>query len=192
MEYQIEMLRKKLGEKVKGVFYGNSIDVRDPATGQVEKKPLKPFLVNQTVLLLERGQLRIPSQEVEETIIRQMTNFQVVRRSQATLQPVYSDTDEHGLDAMIFALYAFMNEYPELINIVEGVNIARKSYITKIKQPDVVNEYIKSRLDSPSDELSSLRDKPKRSSPSFAKRGNATSSLGWGRRGRTPSPRNRF
>lgn len=192
MEYQVEMLRKKLGEKVKGVFYGTSIEVRDPATGHIEKKPLKPFLVNQTTLLLERGQLRIPNIEIDETIVRQMTNFQVVRVSQTTQQPVYSDTDEHGLDAMIFALYAFMNEYPELINIVEAVEVARKSYITKLKQPNAVNDYIKSQLDKPKDELSSLRDKPRRSSPNFARRGSSTSSLGWGRRGRSSSGGRRF
>lgn len=113
------MLRKHLGEKVKGVFYGSSTEVRDPISRITEKKSLKPFLVNQTVLMLERGQLRIPHLSVSEVLHRQMTNFQVVRISERTQEPVYSNEDEHGLDAMIFALYAFIEKYPELVNTIE-------------------------------------------------------------------------
>ena len=71
-EYQTEILRKALGEKVQGVFYGEKIEIRDPLTNRIEKKSLKPFLVNQMVLLLERGQLRIPHIEVNEVMHRQM------------------------------------------------------------------------------------------------------------------------
>lgn len=50
-----------------------------------------------------------------------MTNFRVVRVSERTQQPTYSDTDEHALDAMVFAIYAFLEEYPDLMDTVISV-----------------------------------------------------------------------
>jgi replicative DNA helicase len=113
-EYQIELLRKALGDKVKRVHLGSSTLVRDPHSREFEKKPLKPFIVNQTVLMLERGQLRIPHGDMDETIKRQMTNYQVTKFSPKTGEPTYTDVDEHALDGMMFSLLAFINEKPEL------------------------------------------------------------------------------
>lgn len=118
------MLRKHIGEKVKGVHYGSSTEVRDPLTRMIETKPLKPFLVNQTVLMLERGQIRIPHLDTSEVLHRQMTNFQVVRISEKTQEPTYTDVDEHGLDAMIFAMYSFLEEYPDLVDIISENKLA--------------------------------------------------------------------
>lgn len=121
LEFQIEILRKHLGNKVRGVFYGTKVEVRDPVTNLVEKKSLKPFLINQTTLLLERGQLRIPSKTISEVIHRQMVNYQVVRVSNTNQEPIYSSEDEHGLDAMVFALSGFIEDYPDLINIIDKI-----------------------------------------------------------------------
>lgn len=130
-EYQIEMLRKHIGEKVKGVFYGSTIEVKDPESRVMEKKSLKPFLINQTTLLLERGQLRIPHEEVKGVIAEQMMDYRVVKISEKTKEPVYSSVNEHGLDAMVFGLYAFMEHHPELVNTVEKVNYAREVGLSK-------------------------------------------------------------
>lgn len=135
-EYQLEILRKSLGEKVKGVFYGSSKAVRDPLTKVIEKKPLKPFLINQTTLLLERGQIRIPERTYDEVIHRQMTNFQVVSVSQKTQEPTYTNVDEHSLDAMIFALYAFYEDYPELMNTVFNIEVNRKAGLVRKVRKD--------------------------------------------------------
>ena len=177
------MLRKHLGEKVKGVFYGSSIEVRDPLTNVLEKKPLKPFLIGQTTLLLERGQLRIPSKETSEIIHRQMTNFRVVNVSRNTNIPIYTDEDEHGLDAMVFALYAFMNEYPELVNIVEKVQVARKAYNVEAKRPDPLKNMIQDTMSNRNTPMSAAPSGTKRTSLGFAKRKRNGDTMGWGRRG---------
>ncbi|MFS1019749.1 MULTISPECIES: hypothetical protein [Enterococcus] len=127
-EYQIELLREKLGDKVKGVHLGSYYNVKDPVTRITERKPIKPFIVNHTKILLERGQLRIPSIETEDTIRRQMTNYQVVRLSSKTQEPVFSSTDEHSLDAMMFALFAFLENYPDLVNTIHKI---KKATITR-------------------------------------------------------------
>lgn len=176
------MLRKALGEKVKGVFYGSSINVEDPVTGEWEKKPLKPFLVNQTTLLLERGQLRIPHKDTSDIIRRQMTNFQVVKISERTQEPTYSNTDEHGLDAMIFALYAFIEEYPDLINTIDKRKLATKAYMTETKSVDPLSSMMKERIQKRTGNNNDLTSHSTRASLKTGRR-KEQGSLGWGRRG---------
>lgn len=124
-EYQIEMLRKRLGDKVKGIHLGSSHEVRDPYSREFDKKPIKPFMVNQTTLLLERGMLRIPHPDIDEMISRQMTNYTVVRISPKTGEPTYSSDDEHALDAMMLAILAFITEMPDIARTLHEHQVAR-------------------------------------------------------------------
>jgi replicative DNA helicase len=135
-EYQIELLRKALGDKVKGIHLGGSHEVRDPHSREFNKKPIKPFMVNQTTMILERGMLRIPSRDIDETILRQMTNYQVVRVSPKTGEPTYTDTDEHALDAMMLGILAFIIEMPEVAKTIEQIFVARKIASAQFRHPD--------------------------------------------------------
>lgn len=187
-EYQIEMLRKALGDKVKGVFYGSTTEVRDPISRVFEKKSLKPFLVNQTTLMLERGQLRIPHKDISEVIHRQMTNFQVVRVSEKSQEPVYTSEDEHGLDAMIFALYAFIEEYPDLVNTIYRIETARQMGVQKPIHHDPLNAIIQNRLDG-NREIEAW-DEPggpplRKVRVGYAGKKSSQNELGWGRRGQS-------
>ncbi len=191
-EYQLEMLRKALGDKVKGVFYGSTTEVRDPITRVFEKKSLKPFLVNQTTLLLERGQLRIPHKDVSEVIHRQMTNYQVIRVSEKSQEPVYTSEDEHALDAMIFALYAFINDYPDLVNIVYKTEAARQISINKPVHTDPLSSLIQQRLDG--NRSVEEWDEPggppgKKVKVGYAGSKSKQAGLGWGRRGQSSNKR---
>jgi len=135
-EYQIEMLRKALGDKVKGIHLGSSHMVRDPHSREFDKKPIKPFMVNQATLMLERGQLRIPHRDIDEMIARQMTNYQVTRVSPKTGEPTYSSDDEHALDAMMLSLLAFVIEMPDLAKTVEQTPAARTMGSANLKFVD--------------------------------------------------------
>ena len=174
-EYQIELLRKALGDKVKRVHLGSSQLVRDPHSREFEKKPLKAFIVNQTVLMLERGQIRIPHRDMDETLARQMTNYQVTRYSPKTGEPTFTDTDEHALDGLMFTLLAFINEKPELAATVEQKPNAIKTAMIKKQYVDP----IKQKQKPVSSKESELRQKPKE--PKFRTRRRET--LGWGGRG---------
>lgn len=187
MEYQLELLRKALGEKVKGVFYGSSTEVRDPVTRQIEKKSLKPFLVNQTVLLLERGQLRLPNKNISEIIHRQMTNFQVVRVSERTQEPSYTNEDEHGLDAMIFGLYAFLEKYPDLMDTIVQTKYENAVATIRPGHQNIMDAINKQTETTFSRRVSSENDEPEpryRKVPlGFSKRRTGSvgpSTLGWG------------
>lgn len=176
-EYQIEMLRKNLGDKVKRVHLGSSQMVRDPHSREFEKKPLKPFLVNQTVLIVERGQLRIPHRDNDETLARQMTNYQVTKFSPKTGEPTYTDVDEHALDALMFTLLAFINEKPELAatlytrKTATAVKPMKKAYSDPFKQQER----------SASSNDSELRQKTRTSRVQQR----ASKGFGWGSRGST-------
>jgi intein/homing endonuclease len=135
-EYQIEMLRKHLGDKVKGIHLGGSHMVRDPYSREFDKKPIKPFMVNQSVLMMERGMLRIPNRGIDETIARQMTNYQVQRISPKTGEPTYSSGDEHALDAMNLSLLAFIIERPDIAQTVEHVAAATAVASAKLQFVD--------------------------------------------------------
>lgn len=139
-EYQIEMLRKRLGDKVKGVHLGSSHEVRDPHSREFDKKPIKPFMVSQTTLLLERGMLRIPHTDIDETISRQMTNYTVVRISPKTGEPTYSSEDEHALDAMMLALLAFITEMPELARTLHEIQVTRTIASANMKFVDPLKQ----------------------------------------------------
>lgn len=176
-EYQIEMLRKQLGDKVKRVHLGSSTMVRDPHSREFEKKPLKPFIVKQTVLMLERGQIRIPHRDMDETLARQMTNYQVVRFSAKTGEETYTDVDEHALDGFMFTMLAFINEKPELaatiVNKPNATKIApiKKVFTDPFKQSDRVSNSMDSDLVKPT------------SSVSVKARKRASKGFSWGSRG---------
>lgn len=135
-EYQIELLRKHLGDLVHGIHLGASHLVRDPYSREFDKKPIKPFMVNQATLMLERGQLRIPNRDTDEEIYRQMTNYQVVRISPKTGEPTYTSDDEHALDAMMLCLLGFIIEMPDLARTVEAISVARSMGFSKMKHSD--------------------------------------------------------
>ncbi|MFE7817802.1 LAGLIDADG family homing endonuclease [Priestia megaterium] len=173
-EYQIELLRKTLGDRVKGVHLGSSQLVRDPHSREFDKKPLKPFIVNQTVLMLERGQIRIPHRDIDETLARQMTNYQVVRFSAKTGEATYTDVDEHALDGLMFGLLAFINEKPELAATV--IEKPHAKTIGKIKKSFTDPFKLKEEVRSTDSEL---RQKPKNTKV----RQRASKGFGWGKRG---------
>ncbi len=112
----------ELHHKVKGISFSSSLDIRDPFTKQIEKKPIKPFMVNQLSIWLERDHLIISPHD--ELIWKQMENYRVVRKT-VTGQPVYTSENEHALDALMLAVLGFTMEFPQLANIVHKMQVAK-------------------------------------------------------------------
>lgn len=142
------------------------------------------------VLLLERGQLRIPHIEVNEVIHRQMVNFRVTKVSTTTQEPTYTDKDEHGLDSFIFAMTGFMDEYPHLIDIIDEAVFETSVGVTKQKKHNAMADIEKqlqeglkvNKKDSFEDEIKPRYEKVPLG---FSKRraNNSINKLGWGTRG---------
>jgi len=124
-DYQSEVLRKTIGDKVRAVAFGSTELVRDPISRSVDKKPLKAFMVSVATLLLDRGQLRIPSKDIDELLGKQMTDYQIKRIAPKTGEPTFSSENEHALDAFVLTLYAFNTEFPELARAMQNKDVAR-------------------------------------------------------------------
>lgn len=136
---QVEMLYRKgmenpssgLQRKVKPYAFGKSIEIRDPRTGILIKKPAKPFCVNISVLQLEEGRLVLPSSEDTQVLVKskdneagnkspglvqQMRNFSIERVSVLGL-PTYSQGDDHTLFAFMLSIVGFVLEFSDLRKI---------------------------------------------------------------------------
>ncbi len=104
----------RLARIVKAYEFGGSIEVRDPFTKQMVKKPAKPFLVESSVRLFESSAIRYPESDTELT--KALLGYKVKRVNQSGV-PVYEQGDaeagDHFLDAMNLALVAFVLEESE-------------------------------------------------------------------------------
>lgn len=130
-EYQIEMLHKYGDEhpesglkvKVKGFQFSQKIDVMDPVTHTMEHKPMKPFMVNQLAMCIERGQLILSP--FDETLHKQLVDYEVIRQS-AKGEPIFTDKNEHFVDALGLAFLAFALEMPNVTRTIEEVDFTTR------------------------------------------------------------------
>lgn len=136
---QIEMLHKlglqkpetRLHKKVVPYQMGRDIEIRDPVTSAIIKKPAKPFMVNITALQLEADRLILPHSEdtqilvnskddettgKQQGLVQQMRNFTVERIS-VLGRPTYSQGEEHTLTAFMLSIVAFVLEFSDMTRI---------------------------------------------------------------------------
>jgi len=126
-DYQIEVLHKKgkqaekddaewkLDERVVGVSFSETRDVKDPGTGEMVSKPIKPWMVNNTQILLERDRLIISKHD--EVVWRQLGNYRVEKVS-TTGVPRFTSTNEHAVDALMLCVLAVVDKAPDLTKVV--------------------------------------------------------------------------
>jgi len=129
-EVQVELLHKagvenpqtKLRERVKGVSFAETIEVKDPYTQLPVKKEMKPFMVDNLRQYLEKE--KILFSESDEELYLQLISYIVVRTTQ-TGRPVFEaggSAMDHAHDALMLALLAITQNYGELM---------RSNYTTK-------------------------------------------------------------
>jgi len=121
---QVELLKaygmknpaSRLHEIVKDIDYGGKITIPSTDPGTVYERPAKPFLVHNTQLVFEQGQIFLPEEEdTEFGIIGQARNFRVSKFSSTGL-PVYDGKvagkdNDHSLNALFLALMGFTIEF---------------------------------------------------------------------------------
>ena len=143
-EVQLEMLHKYgmehpetgLADKVIGYQFSQKIEVRDPYTRKKDQKHLKPFMVNNSVNLFEKGKIILDGSD--KGMISQLEEYRVKSISSAGL-PVYTDENEHAIDAMNLALLLFEQKYGSLLKKVYSVKTV---FIGTL---DTRDEHVKSR-----------------------------------------------
>lgn len=122
-DVQVEMLKKygmqnphtDLATKVLPYQFAEKIDARDPYTGKIDKKPLKPFMVNNSIRVFERGKIIFdPS---DKLIVEQFSQYRY-KKTSSTGVPQFTDENEHIIDAVNLCLLAFEQKYGDLLKRV--------------------------------------------------------------------------
>ena len=150
-EYQLETLKiygqqhpkSGLDKKIVGFMFSEKIDVQDPITGVLEKKHLKPFMVNQLSILIERGNLILSPWD--NHIYKQLVDYRVEKISAAGV-PQYNSDNEHFVDSLGLAYLAFVQHFPELTKLVK-----KKSYDTvyRVHKGNMLPTFEKRDLENP-------------------------------------------
>jgi len=106
----------KLSDVV-GINFSSKIEVIPAGGGEMIKKDMKTYLVENSVRLLERDAIKF-DKELDDSLIDQMRNYVILRRS-PTGKPIYgtisSKIGDHDLDAFMVALLGWSMEYSSLL-----------------------------------------------------------------------------
>jgi hypothetical protein len=129
---QIEMLRKYgiehplsgLANKLKGIYFGDRMDIRDPVTKQTVKKHMKPFMVNLAARRMEDGQIIFPeSEDIKNGLVGQIRDYTVIRTT-ALGQPIYSDENDHAIVAWMLSILAATMEFSDMNKQSRSISIS--------------------------------------------------------------------
>lgn len=192
-EYQVETLRKygmnhpetELHKKIRPVAFSETKELIDPFTKTTEKKPLKHFMVNQLQLLFERDKIMLSS--YDEMIIRQLENYQVIKKT-VKGQPVFTSEDEHSLDCLMLCVLGFVEKYPNIMQTIVEFEPATTALNIKVTARNLLEESIMTRANKDYLENDSKWDEPHAPPPTRVPLGtkpgqNNTRPFAWSTRG---------
>lgn len=129
-EVQVELLRKygtenpksNLRDRVKGIGFGESIEIRDPYTKLPVKKEIKPYMVDNLTQYLEKEKIVFPVSD--EEMYLQLISYVVVRTTQSG-RPVFEaggSAVDHAHDALMLALLAITQNYGDFSKLKVAKN----------------------------------------------------------------------
>ena len=113
-KYGLENPHTKLHVKTKACHFSNTIEIRDPYSRQIEKKRLKPFMIENLVFHLE--QERISFQEDDDDLFLQLISYIKIRETEGgnSIFAAGGDSVDHAHDALILSLFAITENYDTL------------------------------------------------------------------------------
>lgn len=117
-KYGIEHPESQLADKVIGYQFSQKIEVMDPYTRKKDKKHIKPFMVNNSVNLFEKYKIVLDPKD--KSMISQLEEYRVKSISTAGM-PIYTDENEHAIDAMNIALLLFEQKYGPMLKKVISI-----------------------------------------------------------------------
>lgn len=128
-DYQIERLHiygdehpeSGLKNKVVRRHFKQNLEILDPVTKEIIKKPLKQFMVEQLKIAFEREQMALSP--FDEVLHKQLIDYEVVRRSGVSKDPIFTDKNEHFVDALGLAYLAFVLEFADLVDVVKDTTV---------------------------------------------------------------------
>jgi len=104
----------QMKKKLRALNMSSKLKIRNPQNRTWEDKPIKPYTVSSARNYIEKQLCILPRHEDYDIgLIGQMRAYVIVRISDKG-HPVYSALNDHALDAWMFAMLAFTQEYHEL------------------------------------------------------------------------------
>ena len=108
----------RLPHILEAVNFSAKIEIPDPITKTKIKKPMKPFLVENTVRFFERQNLEIS--RYDTILINQLENYIIKRRTSVGM-PIYCarkpKIGDHKLDGLMLALMGFTERFSDLMQV---------------------------------------------------------------------------
>lgn len=128
-EMQIEQLHlygkhhpnSGLATKVIPVQFAEKVSVRDPYTRKKDEKDVKPFMVNSSVNLFEKGMIAL---DPTDTQLRTQLEQYIIKAISPNGRPTYSDENEHYVDALNLCMLGFTMQYDSMIRVQLAKKIA--------------------------------------------------------------------
>lgn len=133
-QYGIANPQTGLADKVIGYQFGQKLDVRDPYTHQVDKKHMKPFMVNNSVITFEKEKIVLDPKD--KNLIEQLEGY-TIKTISTTGLPTYSSENEHSLDALNLCLLLMEQKYGSLFRSIISSKILSIKPIAR--QDEVLN-----------------------------------------------------
>lgn len=145
--------------KVKPITMNSTIEIRDPVTGQMIKKPIKQFMVDNAARSLEGQMCLVPRTEDTATRIvpkevafsniglaQQMREFKIMRYAPSGM-PTYSQDYEHTLTAWMLALMGHLLEFSDInqMNLVSNIAYSEGMASAHLKEKEYGEEAITTR-----------------------------------------------
>ena len=100
----------------------------DPITKEMDRKPLKPFMVNQLTLAFERDRMILSP--YDDVLKKQLTDYEVEKITEAGI-PKYTSENEHFVDALGLAYLAMVLEFKDLTGTIEDIRTTSEFHISK-------------------------------------------------------------
>jgi replicative DNA helicase len=142
-EYQVEALhiygdqhpRSGLKAKVKPWSFANKLDIMDPITKEMDKKPLKSFMVNQLQIAFERD--RMVLSPWDNVLLKQLVDYEVEKTTESGIHK-YTSENEHFVDALGLAYLAMVLEFKNITGVIEEVKTSSEvKIVRKSLNPEV-------------------------------------------------------
>jgi replicative DNA helicase len=121
-DVQYELLKKHgkenpdsgLQRKVIANQLAENISIIDPITNKRTKMPIKPTMINNTALIIEK--VKLAMNPFDKKIKEQLEDYRIKRRTQNGSY-VYEDGNDHIIDALSRALLGFAKQYDALFKM---------------------------------------------------------------------------
>lgn len=126
-EAQVEIVKKYgisypesgLHLKTEGLHFGSSVEIIDPHTRKKVKRDVKPFMVDNSVLVFERHKILLNE---KDKILKRQLNSYAIEKIGVSGRPVFTSEDEHSVDTLNMALLVFQMKYGDLFKrIIKGI-----------------------------------------------------------------------